>query len=238
MELVASLFCLKNIVGLVGIDCPISPAILPAESAKLSPIILRPQSAKSTYIPARSIVYGDASKIINGVGVAEDNISVSICVLLCGVHSVAVAVDEGEVAALVDSTHGIIGEHPRLRLLHNQFDIFYAIIGVITSHTAPTIFRHIVNPFIVVAPEEYPFIPELEELSNELLPTIPIFLKARCLLLIACPFSYRSEVPEVAYANDEIGLVFFRESEQSLYRGGILFIAVDITTSNELYWLH
>ena len=169
---------------------------------------------------------------------AEDNIAVGIGVLLTAVHGVAVAVNKRKPAALVDASHGIIGEHPRLCLLHNQFDIFYAIIGVITSHTAPTIFRHIVNPFIVVAPEEHPLIPELEELSNELLPTIPVFLKARCLLLIACPFSYRSEVPEVAYANDEIGLVFFRESEQSLYRGSILFIAVDVTAGDELYWLH
>jgi hypothetical protein len=42
VELVASLLCLKYIVGFVGIDHSISPAILPAESAKLSSIILWP----------------------------------------------------------------------------------------------------------------------------------------------------------------------------------------------------
>ncbi len=40
MELVASLSCLENIVSFVGINHSISPAILPAEAAKLSPIIL------------------------------------------------------------------------------------------------------------------------------------------------------------------------------------------------------
>ena len=36
---------------------------------------------------------------------AKDNISVSIGVLLSAVHSVAVAVNEGEVAALVNATN-------------------------------------------------------------------------------------------------------------------------------------
>ena len=39
VKLVASLFSLKNIVGFVGINHSISPAILPTEAAKLSPVI-------------------------------------------------------------------------------------------------------------------------------------------------------------------------------------------------------
>ena len=42
MELVASLSCLKYIVGFVGVDHSISPAILPAEAAKLSSVVRWP----------------------------------------------------------------------------------------------------------------------------------------------------------------------------------------------------
>ena len=105
MELVASLSCLKNIVSFVGIDCPISPAVLPAESSQLASIIFGSFVAQAPNVVAGAGVDGDASKIINGVGVAEDNISVSVCVLLARVHSVAVAVNEGEVSALVNPTN-------------------------------------------------------------------------------------------------------------------------------------
>lgn len=104
MKLVASLPCLKNIVGLVGVNHPISPAVLPSEAAKLSPIVFRGLVAETADIKPGAGVDGDASKIIDGVGMPKDNISVSVCVLLSAVHSVAVAVDEGEVATLVNPT--------------------------------------------------------------------------------------------------------------------------------------
>ena len=238
MKLVASLSCLKHIVRFISINCPIRPAVLPAESAELASIILGRFVTQAPDVVSSPGVDGDATEIINGVCVAEDNIAVSVCVLLCAVHRMAVAVDKGERAALVNPTHGIIGKHPCLGLLHYQFDILYAVIRIVPSYTAPTIFRHIVNPFIVVAPQKDSLIPKLKELSNELLPAVPVFLKARCLFLVPRPLSYRSEVPEVTDANYEIGFVFLGKSEQSLYRGSVLFIAVDIATSNELYWLH
>ena len=223
---------------LIGIDRSERPAVLPAQSAELASIIFWGLVAEASDIVASPRVDGDATEIVDGVGMAEDNISVSIGVLLAGVHGVAVAVDKRERAALVDSTDRIIREHPRLGVLHNRFDIFDAIVGVVTSQTASAVPRHIKNSFIVIAPEEHSLIPELKELSNKLLPAVPIFLKARCLLLIPCPFSDRSEVPEVTDANYEIGLVFFRKSKQGFHRGSVLFIAVDITTSDKLYWLH
>jgi hypothetical protein len=54
------------------------------------------------------------------------------------------------------------------------------------------------------------------------------------LLLITSPLSDRPKIPEVTDANYEIGFVFFRESEQGFHRGSVLFIAVDIATSDEL----
>ena len=238
MELVASLSCLKNIVRFIWINYPICPAVLPAESAELASIILGRFVAQTSDVIPGAGVNRDAPKIINGVGVAEDNIAVSVCVLLPAVHGVAVAVDEGKPAALVNPADRIIGEHPRLRLLHNQFDIFNPIIGIVPCYPASRVTAQVIYAFIVVAPQKDSLIPELKELSQELLPAIPIFLKARCLLLIACSLSDRPKIPEVTDANYEIGLVFFRESKQSLYRGSVLFIAVDVSTSDKLNWLH
>ena len=88
---------------LVGIDRSERPAVLPSESAELASIIFRCLVAEASDIVASSRVDGDASKIINGVGMAEDNIAVSIGVLLARVHSVSIAMNKGERAALVDS---------------------------------------------------------------------------------------------------------------------------------------
>ena len=60
--------------------------------------------AKASNVVPGAGVNRYASKIINGVGMPKDNISVSIGVLLPAVHSVAIAVNEGEVAALVNPT--------------------------------------------------------------------------------------------------------------------------------------
>ena len=79
---------------LVWIDRSERPAVLPSESAVLASIIFRCLVAEASDIVASSRVDGDASKIVDGVRVAEDNIAVSVCVLLAGVHGVAVAVDE------------------------------------------------------------------------------------------------------------------------------------------------
>ena len=241
MELISSLSCLKHIVRFIWINYPIRPAVLPAESAELASIILGRFVAKASDVVSSPGVDGDATKIINGVGMPEDNISVSIGVLLCAVHRMAVAVDKGERAALVNSTHGIIGEHPRLRLLHNQFDIFNPIIGIVPCYPASRVAAQVIYAFIVVAPQKDSLIPELKELSQELLPAIPIFLQARCLLLIPCTLSDCSEVPEITDADNKPAIladVFLGKSKQSFYRWGVLFIAVDISTSNELYWLH
>ena len=89
---------------LVGVDRSERPAVLPAESAELASIIFWGLVAQASDIVASPRVDRDASKIINGVGMAEDNISLSVGVLLAGVHSVAVTVDKGERATLVDST--------------------------------------------------------------------------------------------------------------------------------------
>ena len=103
MELVASLFCLEYIVGLIGIDRSERPAVLPTEPPQLASIIFWGLIAEASDIVTSPRVDGDATEIINGVGVAEDNISVGIGVLRPAVHSVAVAVDEGEVATLVNA---------------------------------------------------------------------------------------------------------------------------------------
>ena len=136
MELVASLSCLKNIVRFIWINYPICPAVLPAESAELASIILGRFVAKASDVVPGAGVDGDATEIINSVGVAEDNIAVSIGVLFRSVHSVAVAVDKRKPAALVNPADRIIGEHPRLRLRHNQFNIFYAVIRIVPCHPA------------------------------------------------------------------------------------------------------
>ena len=136
MELISSLSCLENIMGVVGVDHTIRPAVLPAESAELASIILGRFIAQASDVIPGAGVDGDATEIINSVGVAEDNISIRIGVLLCSVHCVAVAVDEGERAALVNPTHGIIGKHPRLGFLHYKFDIFYAVIRIVPCYPA------------------------------------------------------------------------------------------------------
>ena len=102
MELIASLSCLKYIVGFIGVDCPISPAVLPSESPQLTSVVFGGFVAEASDVVPGSRVDGDASKIINGVGMPKDNISVSIGVLLPAVHCVSVSVDEGEVAALIN----------------------------------------------------------------------------------------------------------------------------------------
>ena len=88
---------------LVGVDRPERPAVLPAESAELASVIFRCLVAEASDIVASSRVDGDASKIVDGVGMAEDNIAVSVCVLLAGVHCVALAVNKGYRATLVYS---------------------------------------------------------------------------------------------------------------------------------------
>ena len=95
MELVASLSCLEYIVGFVWVDCTISPAVLPTKSPQLASIIFGGFVAKASNVIPGAGVDGDTSKIINGVGMAEDNIPIGIGVLLTRVHSVAVAVDKG-----------------------------------------------------------------------------------------------------------------------------------------------
>ncbi len=80
-----------RLVGIYRSECP---AVLPAESTELASIIFWCLVAEASDIVPGARVDGDASKIVDGVGVAEDNIAVSVCVLLAGVHCVAVAVDE------------------------------------------------------------------------------------------------------------------------------------------------
>ena len=92
---------MKNFVRLVGIDRAKRPAVLPSQSAELASIIFGSFVAQAPDVVPGSRVDGDASKIIDGMGMPKDNISVSVCVLLAGVHSVSVAVDKGERAALV-----------------------------------------------------------------------------------------------------------------------------------------
>jgi len=83
---------LEYIVGLVWMNHSIRPAVLPSKPPQLASIVFWGFVAEASDIIARPRVDGDASKIINGVGVPEDNISIRIAMLLCGVHSVAVAV--------------------------------------------------------------------------------------------------------------------------------------------------
>ena len=94
MELVASLSCLKHIVRFIKINCPIRPAVLPAESPQLASIVFGGFIAKASNVVPGARVNRYASKIINGVGMPKDNISVGIGVLLPRVHCVAVAVNE------------------------------------------------------------------------------------------------------------------------------------------------
>lgn len=94
MELVASLSCLEYIVGLVWVNHPISPAVLPSQSTQLASVIFGSLVAEASDVVPGARVDGDATKIINGVGMPKDNISVSIAMLLCRVHSVAVSVCE------------------------------------------------------------------------------------------------------------------------------------------------
>ena len=104
VEFISSLLRLKNIVGFVWVDHTESPAVLPAKSPQLASVILWGFVAEASDVVSSSGVNGDATEIINGVGMAKDNIAVGIGVLLCGVHSVAVSVDKGERATLVDSS--------------------------------------------------------------------------------------------------------------------------------------
>ena len=105
MELVASLSCLENIVGLVGVDHTKSPAVLPSKPSQLASVVFRGFITEASNVVPGSGVDGDAPKIINGVGMPKDNIAVSVCVLLPAVHRVSVSVDEGEIAALVNPTN-------------------------------------------------------------------------------------------------------------------------------------
>ena len=104
MKLISSLSCLENIVGLIWVDHTKSPAVLPAKPPQLASIIFGGFVAETSNVISGARVDGDASKIINGVSVTEDNISIGVCVLLPAVHSVSVSVNEGEVAALVNPT--------------------------------------------------------------------------------------------------------------------------------------
>ncbi len=104
MEFIASLSCLKYIVGLIGVDHTKRPAVLPAESPQLASVVFGGFVAEASNVVPGARVDGDATEIINGVSMAEDNIAIGIGVLLPRVHSVSVSVDEREVATLVDST--------------------------------------------------------------------------------------------------------------------------------------
>ena len=94
MKLISSLSCLKYIVGLVWIDCTISPSVLPAKSPQLASIVFGSFVTEASNVVPGSRVDGYATEIVNGVGVPKDNISVRIGVLFPAVHSVAVAVNE------------------------------------------------------------------------------------------------------------------------------------------------
>ena len=94
MELVASLSCLKHIVRFIRINYPIRPAVLPAEPPQLASVVFGGFVAKASNVVTSPRVDGDAPKIINGVGMPEDNISVGIGVLLPAMHSVAIAVNK------------------------------------------------------------------------------------------------------------------------------------------------
>ena len=102
MKLIASLSCLEYIVGLVGVNHSISPAVLPSQSTQLASVVFGSFIAQAPNVIPGSWVDGDASKIIDSVGMPEDNIAISICVLLPRVHSVTVAVNEGKIPALVN----------------------------------------------------------------------------------------------------------------------------------------
>ena len=56
--------------------------MLPSESAELASIIFWGLVAKTSDIESGTRVNGDATEIINGVGMAEDNIAIGIGVLL------------------------------------------------------------------------------------------------------------------------------------------------------------
>ncbi len=94
MEFVASLSCLEYIVGLVGVNHPISPAVLPSQSTQLASVILWGFVTEASDVVPGARVDGDASKIINGVSMSKDNIPIRIAMLLRRVHSVSVAVCE------------------------------------------------------------------------------------------------------------------------------------------------
>ena len=79
---------------LVWVDRSERPAVLPAESAELASIIFRCLVAETSNIVASPGVDRDATEIVNGVGVAEDNIPIRIAVLFGRVHCVAVTVCE------------------------------------------------------------------------------------------------------------------------------------------------
>ena len=94
MELVASLSCLEYIVRFVGMNHSVSPAVLPPQPSQLASIIFWGFVAEASNVVPGAWVDGDATEIVDGVGMAENNISVSVCVLLARVHSVAVPVNE------------------------------------------------------------------------------------------------------------------------------------------------
>ena len=60
----------------------------------MASVVFRGFVAEASNVVPGARVDGDASKIINGVSVAENNIPIGIGVLLPAVHGVAVAVDE------------------------------------------------------------------------------------------------------------------------------------------------
>lgn len=102
MKLVASLSCLKYIVGVVGVDHTERPAVLPAKPAELASIVFRGFVGEASDVPPSPRVNRYATEIINGVGMPKDNIAVRIGVLLARVHCVAVPMDEGKSTALVN----------------------------------------------------------------------------------------------------------------------------------------
>ena len=104
MELVPSLPCLEYIVGFVWVDRTKSPTVLPSKPSQLASVVFGSFVAQAPDVVPGAGVNGDATEIINGVSMPKDNIAVCVSVLLPRMHSVAVAVNEGEVAALVNST--------------------------------------------------------------------------------------------------------------------------------------